>query len=197
MPCRLPRPAAAAINTTTIFKTASQVRSMFDGLVRVSLTARLLSSCSPPSQPLHITKITVSPEPKVGEIVTLQVEVMADNDEPDVTFTVDTLEGAGNRIHLVSGDPEQHVSLTAEQPQSFQVEVCIVQEGSWPLEIRVVARHPDGSGWDAFEISHLESTLESGKLILSRDYAFSQQEYDGRPTPRPFDVSSECSDQTK
>ncbi len=159
----------------------------------VSLALFILSACTPPSIPLNITNVTVSPDSVVGQIVTLEVEIMADNDEPNVVFTLDTLESAGSKIHLVSGASQRQVSLTAKQPQTFQVEVCVTQEGSWPTEVRAVAHHPDGSGWDDIETIHLESTLDSGKLIRSRDYTFSQEEYAKRPTPRPFEVSPECS----
>jgi hypothetical protein len=154
-----------------------------------------LTACTPPRQPLQITYVSVSPEPVVGEIVTLMVEVTADNDEPDVTFTVDTLESAGNMIHLVSGEPQRQASLAAGEPQAFSVQVCVVQEGSWPIEVRAVAHHPDGSLWDALETIHLESTLESGRLIRSKDYTFSQEDYATRATPRPFELSPECSGQ--
>jgi hypothetical protein len=169
----------------------SQLTPWHHTLLAASLAAFLLSACTSSGQPLHITNVSVFAEPSVGEIVTLQVEIMADNDEPDVTFTVDTLESAGNKVHLVSGDAQRKFSLAAKQPQTFQVEVCVVQEGSWSLQIAAVAHHPDGSLWDAFEIIHLDSTLESGKLIRSRDYRYNVGEI--RPTPRPFDVSPECS----
>ena len=180
----------ATKQTETTHSRSSLRALVFGGILLV------LNACTPPSQPLHITDVSVSPEPKVGEIVTLEVEIMTDNDEPDVTFTVDTLESAGNKIHLVSGDSEQQVSLVAKQPQTFQVEVCVVQEGSWPLRITAVAHHSDGSLWDAFEIIQLESTLESGKLIRSRNYTISDEDAN-RPTPRPFEVSPECSGQPK
>jgi len=164
-----------------MFTQRHQPSHKFKALGALCLAVVVLSACTSVDQPLHITNVSVSPNPIVGQVVTLEVEVTADNDEPNVTFTVDTLESAGNKIHLVSGNSQQQVSLVAHQPQTFQLEVCVIQEGSWPIEIRAVARHPDGSGWDAFEKIQLESTLDSGKLIRSKDYTFSQQEYANRP----------------
>jgi hypothetical protein len=178
-----------------MFNQKLHLRFTLSVLLQLWLILSVLSACTSASQPLRITSVSVTPEPRVGEIVTLEVEVTANNDESDVIFTVDALESAGNKIHFVSGDSQQQVSLIAHQPQTFQVEVCVVQEGSWPIEIRAVAHHPDSSLWDAFEIIHLESTLESGKLIRSRDYTYNVGEV--KPTPRPVEVSSECSGQQK
>jgi len=159
------------------------------------LTLVLLSACTPAGQPLQITNVSVSPEPVVGQIVTLDVEIMSTDDEKDVTFTLDTLESHGNKIHLVAGDPEWQGSLTANEPQSFQFSVCVLQEGSWPIRLRAISYLPDGNGWDAFETINLEGSLTSGRLIRSEDYTFSQEEQTRMPTPQPVSVSPECSGQ--
>ena len=155
----------------------------------------LVSSCMPSLRPLNITNVTVSPKPKVGQIVTLEIELTADDDQPDVRVTVDTLEAHGNKVHLVGGNANWQGALTANQPQTFQVSVCVVEEGSWPVEIFAVSYLPDNQGWDDLERIHLESTLETGTLIRGSDYTFSQEEYARRPTPRPVTVSPECSGQ--
>jgi len=153
----------------------------------------LVSACWSPSKPLQITNVTVSPKPKVGQIVTLEIELTADDDQPDVRVTVDTLESHGNKVHLVGGEANWQGALSAKQPQTFQVSVCVVEEGSWPVEITAVSYLPDNQGWDDAEKIQLESTLETGTLIRGHDYTFSQEEYARRPTPRPVTVSPECS----
>jgi len=164
----------------------------------ISLTVSLLlGACNPADQPLRITGVTVTPDPVVGQIVTLEVEVMSTEDETDVVFTVDTLESAGNKIHLVSGEPRWQGSLTANQPEVFQFSVCVVEEGSWPIDITVVSYFPNNNGWADFEIIHLESSVTSGRLIRGQDYTYSQEEATQRLTPRPITVSPECSGQQK
>jgi len=170
------------------------IKKMNYRLLMVGLVL-LLGACNPADQPLHITDVTVTPDPVVGQIVTLEVEVMSTEDETDVVFTVDTLERAGNKIHLVSGEPRWQGSLTANQPEVFQFSVCVVEEGSWPIEIRAVSYLPNNNVWDAFETITLESSITSGRLIRSWDYTYSQEEATQRPTPRPITVSSECSGQ--
>ena len=149
-----------------------------------------------PEVPLQIADVSIVPAPIVGQSATLSISIVSAQDEPDAVFTVDTLEDAGNKIHVLAGDTEWQGSLVANQPRVFTLSVVIIEAGSWPLRITAVAHHSDGSLWDAFEIIQLESTLESGKLIRSRNYTISDEDAN-RPTPRPFEVSPECSGQPK
>jgi hypothetical protein len=157
----------------------------------------LLSACAPQSRPLEITSVKVSPEPVVGQIVTLEVKVQSTFDQSGVTFTADTLEEHGNQVHLISGDSHWEGSLTANQPQTFTVTVCVLEEGTWPVDFEVYSFPPGYDGLTDAERIHLESTLESGNLILPKDYTFSQEEYANRPTPRSFEVPAECSGKSR
>ncbi len=153
----------------------------------------ILSACNPADQPLQITSVKVFPRPIVGRIVTLEIEIMSADDEADVKFTMDTLEYAGNKIHLVSGATSWQGSLVANQPQRFQVKVCVIEEGSWPVELYVVSYLPENNVWSDAETIHLESSLYWGKVIPGSAYTFDQEEYATRSTPRPITVSLECS----
>jgi hypothetical protein len=139
--------------------------------------ALLLSACHQEGIHLHITHLSVSPEPIVGQIVTLEVEIMSTHDEVDVIFIMDTLVEHRNRLHLVSGEPEWAGSLAANQPQTFQFSVCVQEEGSWPIELTAVSRMPDAYDniWHAFEIIHLESSKDSGRLIRGKDFTMGEQ----------------------
>ena len=159
----------------------------------IGLTVSACSSSGGYPYPLNITSVKVFPEPIVGEVVTLEVEIVSVDDKVDVKFTIDTLEDTGNKIHLVSGEPAWQGTLTANQPKIFQVKICVMEEGSWPVRLYTALPSSDQEGGYDFEIIQLESTLDSGKLIPSSEYTFSQEEYANRPTPRPIAVSSECS----
>ena len=175
-------------------KKSSKVNGMIKSLFFIGL---VLNACTSARTPLQITSVTVFPKPIVGQIVTLEIEIMSTNDEADVKFTVDTRENLGNKVHLISGDTVWLGSLVANQPQKLQVKVCVVEEGSWPVQLFVVSYLPENNAWDDLEIIQLESSLDSGKLIQSKDYTFSQEEYAKRPTPRPITVSLECSGNSK
>ena len=167
--------------------------------------ALVLNACTSSASglPLNIISVKVFPEPIVGQIVTLEVKIMSTDDEPYVKFSVDTREEIGGKVHLIGGDPIWEGSLVANQPQKLQVQVCVVEEGSWPVEFSVTTDSPDNpsgtqsaaDGWSGmdFETIQLVSSLESGKLIRASAYTFSQEETARRPTPRPFTVSPECS----
>lgn len=167
--------------------------------------ALVLNACTSSASgiPLNITSVKVFPEPIVGQIVTLEVKIMSTDDEPYVKFAVKT----GNKVHLIGGDTIWQGSLTANQAQKLQVQVCVVEEGSWPVEFSVTTDSPDNpsgtqsaaDGWSGmdFETIQLVSSLESGKLIRASAYTFSQEEAARRPTPRPFTVSPECSGNSK
>lgn len=194
-------------------KKTRNTKGMLEALLVTGLILITLTACeskpleitdaeigsAPAGQPLHITSIKIFPEPIVGEIATMEVEVISTEDETDVKFTVDTLESVGNKIHLVSGDANWQGSLAADQPKIFQVKICVTEEGSWPVRIFVSLLLPDKDNnlWYDFEIIQLESTLDLVKLIPSSKYTFSQEEYANRPTPRPIVVSSECSGNSK
>jgi len=109
---------------------------------------------------------------------------MSTEDEADVIFMVNTLEKEGMEIHLVSGESEWTGPLMSNQPKIFQVSMCVSQEGSWPIEISAASRLSEGKNkYLAFETIHIESTLNSGRLIRSWEYTFSQEEATRRPTP--------------
>lgn len=158
-----------------------------------------LTSCSSNSakHPLQIIGVSISPEPRVGQIVTLEVQIMSTKDEADVSFLVNTLEKEiETKLRLVGGEAEWRGPLKANEVKTFRTKICVAQEGGWPIEVAAYSRlSEDQNKYLAFETIHLESTINSGRLIRSREYTFSQEEATRRPTPIPIQVSPECSGQ--
>jgi hypothetical protein len=115
-------------------------------VINLFLMELILNACTSSGIPLNITSVKVFPEPVVGQIVTLEVEIMATDDEPYVKFSVDTREEIGGKVQLIGGDTLWQGSLVANQPQKLQVKVCVLEEGSWPVEFVVVAYLPDNDG---------------------------------------------------
>lgn len=179
------------------YKTLLSFRRQNWRLIMLGMLVFFLSACSSSSIPLQITSVRVSPEPVVGQIVTLEIKIQADNDEPDVTFTADTLEEYGNKVHLIGGDSHWEGSLTANQPETFTVTVCVLEEGSWAVRFTVWSFPSGYDGLTDVETIQLESTLESGKLIPAHEFQLDPQIIASRPTPRPFLVSAECSGNSK
>ena len=150
----------------------------------------LMASSINSQYPVYFRNIYVSPQPVVGQISKLYVEIASKQDESEVDFKVDFLEKYGNKIHLISGITDWHGDLSANQPKIFVMEICVTQEGIWPVHLAVGAvERPIMSS----ETIHIDSTLESSILIRSRNYTYSQDEAAHRPPPRSINFSAECS----
>lgn len=150
-------------------------------------------ACTSPTGPLHISNVTVFPEPRVGQIVEVQAELLSTYDEEEVVITVDSLEQGGSQVHLVSDQTEWREPLTANEPKIITFSVCVLKEGLWPIEIFAVSKRADGDIHSDSETTHFASTLESGYIILARNFSITQDERNAIPTARPFEVSPECS----
>ena len=137
-------------------------------------------------KPLRITNVSVSPDPVVGRIVTLTVEIETDSTASDISLTIDTRENFGNKVHLVSGDASWQGFLGAKESKTIPFSLCAGEEGYWPVDLVVYS--PSLHDGD-LEIIYLVSTITSGKL----DSNVSPKEIADRPTPRPVKVSPECS----
>ena len=148
-------------------------------LIYSSFSAKASTQQEITVQPLQITNVTVSSEPLAGQVVTLEIEIMSSNDEPDVKFTVDTREHLGNKIQLISGNSLWQGSLIANQPKTFEITVQVIEEGSWPVEFAVISYLPENNGWIDVETIQLESSSESGRLIRGSDYTYSQETIPG------------------
>lgn len=172
-----------------------ETRSQNHVVTVMCLALLVLSACTSPSDkpPLQIVSVSISPEPVVGQIVTLEVQIMSTKDEADVVFLVNMFEKEISKVHLVSGEAEWNGLLIANEPKTFQLKICVLQEGSWPIEIQSASRLSENKyQYNAVETIHIESTVDSGRLIRNWEYTFSQDEATKRPTPIPVEVSDEC-----
>jgi len=99
-----------------------------------------LAACTPARFPLEITALSVSPEPVVGQVVTLRVEIESTSDEEDVTILIQTPEA----VRLMDGTLTWHGSLRAHEPQVHRVSVCVLIEGDWRIGVTAFSRFPGG-----------------------------------------------------
>jgi hypothetical protein len=136
----------------------------------LTLITCLSSACTPSSFPLELTQITVTPDPIVGQIVILHIEVMSTRDEKDAIIRVTLPE----EVKLVEGELIWEGQLLANQPQVHELSICVEQEGNWRVWISTASRLAENSSYGDSEIIHLKSST-------------------AQPTPQPIIVSSECS----
>jgi hypothetical protein len=153
------------------------------------LAAALLTAC-PPSFPLKITRVSASPDPVVGRIVTLQVEITSTQEEDDVTINIHPPEG----ILLIDGDLLWHGSLRAGETATHSVSLCATLEGDWGIFVIARSALPgDETKYVDVESIHFISGLTRGQAIPGSQYTIVQ----GSPipvlTPSPIPAPATCS----
>jgi hypothetical protein len=145
-------------------KAKGMVKSLFFiGLILVTLTA-----CE--SKPLQVTDVSVHPDPIIGQTAILRVEITSSNDEKDVTTIVTLPDG----VKLMSGELEWKSSLTADQPQTHELELCVLYEGDWSLYISTYSTFTPTSSYGDAEILHLITNGNTVKVIHGKKYHVTQ-----------------------
>jgi len=132
----------------------------------------LTAACTSATFPLRITTITVSPEPIVGVVAQMSVEVVSTKDEPVVSVRVYPPEG----VRLVGGDLEWKGSLAPDIPAQHSWDICVLYPGDWQVTVVADSFHSEGVVYTDVETIHIHSELDSAQFVMGRWY---------RPTQRP------------
>ncbi|NUM44313.1 MAG: hypothetical protein HUU38_06360 [Anaerolineales bacterium] len=155
---------------------------MFGGF---GLILCLLGACNTTQGPLKITDISVNPDPVIGKTATLHVDIMSSYDEPSTTLLIGLPPG----VKLMKGDLTWEGSLTANQPQSHEIAICVLYEGDWPVSMTASSLGVEGErpGNFAIEILHIITTTDSVRVVLGKDYRIVQPPggMEAFPTPLP------------
>jgi hypothetical protein len=146
-----------------------------------ALVVALLSACSQPHFPLKLTHISVSPEPVVGRVVTLTVEVMSTRDEADTTIWVYLPKG----VKLEKGELSWHGSLVASHPQTHTLDICVQYAGDWKLEVGASSQLSPNSSYGDADTLHIISSGETAQVIPGSQYKPRNSSSDGPATSPP------------
>ncbi len=141
-------------------------------------TTAIVASCTPPRSPLEISRISVSPDPILGRIVTLSVEVESSKDEPDTQLVIYLPDG----IKSIEGALTWRGSLQAETPSVHQTSICVQYEGDWKIIVTAVSQRPEGYAYDTVETLRVQSSPIYGRAIMGRNYRTTQPA-EGMPLP--------------
>ncbi|VAW33782.1 hypothetical protein MNBD_CHLOROFLEXI01-1173 [hydrothermal vent metagenome] len=176
------------------------------------LLTLLLTACRSVSSTIDV-KAEIEPEPIVGEIVTLRIEVVSEKFSGDGEINIQML----GEINFVAGSPEWQKTLVthetstgsqtleifvwrghieANEPQIQEVSICVTQPGEWGISLNAGTTGLDGGGGDVDGTRlHIISTADSAQVIPSSDYKGPQRSFSSTPlpTPMPVTVSVECS----
>ena len=130
----------------------------------------VLAACTPATAPLQITNISVTPDPVIGQTVTLRVEVMSRYDEPDAAIIIDLPPG----VKLMDGELLWQGSLKANQPQTHEIAICVLYEGDWRLWIAAQSQVAENSFYGETETLHLITTGDTVRVVPGGAYRITQ-----------------------
>ncbi len=149
-----------------------------------------ISSCSAPLLPIQISAVSASQPPTVGKLVDLFVEVRSIGDEPDVLLTL----SFPPVIYSTDEKPQWHLNLKDNAPQTISTEVCVLEEGSWLIDVGIAAYFGDGDfKYGDLRVIQIVSAENSAEVLLEKDITFSQAEQTQNAQVEPVRVSpSEC-----
>ncbi|GAB4579959.1 MAG: hypothetical protein Fur0022_26980 [Anaerolineales bacterium] len=86
-----------------------------------------LTACNPTAIPIKV-ETSISPEPIVGEIVNLHIEVESKGQPAPYTVMTTTLSAG---VELVEGNLIWEGALAANQPSAQDLKIRVIQEGEW------------------------------------------------------------------
>jgi hypothetical protein len=130
--------------------------------------AIFLNACTSPHLPLKITAISVSPEPVVGRIVNLQVEVVSSEDAPDTTIFIDLPD----EVKVIGGGVTKQIALQASQSQTHAISICVVAEGEWRIAVYASSKLSEQSVNADVASVYVTSTLTAAQVISSDEYRY-------------------------
>lgn len=161
----------------------------------------LLASCRSASSTIDITG-EIEPDPIVGEIVTLHIEVISEKFSGDGIIDI----RMSDEINFVSSDPswqeqsgnvwEWRGHLLANEPQIHEISICVTQPGWWKINMSASIFGDEEKVIDGINSDlHIVSMVDSAEVIPSSEYEVRQPPLGSTPipTPEPVTVSAECS----
>ncbi len=161
-------------------KKSRNTKDTLETLLVIGLILITLTACE--SKPLEVTDVSVHPDPVIGQTATLRVEIMSINDEKDVTIIVTLPDG----VKLMSGDLEWKGSLIANQPQTHELDLCVLYEGEWGLFISTYSTFTPTSSYGDSEILYIITSADTVMVSTSGKYHVTQPPGGwAPPTPLP------------
>jgi hypothetical protein len=139
--------------------------------------ATFLTACTAASFPLKVSNVSASPDPAVGRIVTLSVEIQSRVDEHDVTLQIHLPNG----VKLIAGDLVWYGQLSAREPYEHTVSLCALYPGDWRIYIRTYSLADGKTISIDTDTIHFISEQRTGQAVPGREYTIIQD----TPAPVP------------
>jgi hypothetical protein len=161
----------------------------FKGITTAAFILLCLSACTPASFPLKITDVSARPDPVVGKVVTLEVEIQSSEDEDDVTLQIVPPDA----VRLIAGALSWHGSLRAGEPVQHSVSLCVLYPGDWRIYVGAYSLVSDETKYADSDTIHFISTSEAGQAVPGYAYSFSQDPPVPLPSPTQLTTPATCS----
>lgn len=132
----------------------------------------------------------VTPEPIVGEIVTLRIEAISEQLSGDGIITIQP----SSAINIVSGGEEWRGEITVGEPFTHEVSICVLRPGRWVIFYAAgVEGHNNGVDGESGKL-HIISSTDSASVIPGSKYKGYNPPPGSppTPTPEPITISPEC-----
>jgi len=132
-----------------------------------------LSSCTPPRVPIELTDVSSTHQPIVGKFVDMQVEVRSIGDEPNVVLAL-SLHPAN---YSTDDEHRWELNLKEKDPITVLTEICILEAGTWAIDMSTVALWDDGEyKYGELATIIVISTADTREVLLEREFTFSHQQ---------------------
>jgi hypothetical protein len=145
------------------------------------LGCTVAAACASATFPLRISTISISPEPMVGAVVRMTVEVVSTGDEPDMKVAVYLPAG----VKLAGGDQEWKGSLAANIPLQHSWDICVIYPGDWRVIVITDSYHSESVIYTDVETVRIHSELDSARFVMGRWYTATQRPDHLLPTELP------------
>jgi len=112
--------------------------------------------------------MSISPEPIVGQEVTLHIEMESKSHAPDTLLMITLPEG----VALVNGDLTWQGAIDANHIVAVEITIRVIDEGTWPVYAYAYYQFsPDSrTGFGASKTLHVISGAESATVVDDVDW---------------------------
>ena len=126
------------------------------------LTLLSLAACY--VHPLRVTS-SISPEPRVGQVVNYHIELSTPSGQvPNTTLTITLPSG----VELVSGDLNWHGDLTSDQKVTKDLTIRVTSPGEWIVKAYADTDMGSGKGHTYLSASqdlYITSSMDSAQVV--------------------------------
>ena len=150
------------------------------------ITISLLAARTQPRSTVEIIG-HISPDPVIGQTVTLSVEMMTPYDAEEALLNIVLPEG----IRHMGGELSWEGSLIENTPIHHEISICVL----YPIDKSIYLS--GGSSKDATGVKlFIISNYDSAEVVPGSKYRYVQPSIDSTPTPTPSPatVAQECLD---